>query len=147
VAAVLWSGVPDGGMEEASEEIGQKAGGGEAMSGRLSEIKAKCEQYLGYQGESVGMSEVHAVLSFIHGRTIEAIAEVERLQDLVDGNESYRQECIESMDRKQTEVDRLEGVASERRQRIRDGWNVDFDRETGHELWVLDDPPLVGEKQ
>ncbi len=46
-----------------------------------------------------------------------------------------------------SEIDRLEGVASERRQRIRDGWNVEFDRETGHELWVLDDPPLVGEKQ
>ena len=50
------------------------------MTERLAEIKAKCEQYLGYQGESVGMSEVHAVLSFIHGRTVEAIAEVERLE-------------------------------------------------------------------
>ncbi len=50
------------------------------MTERLAEIKAKCEQYLGYQGESVGMSEVHAVLSFIHGRTVEAIAEIERLE-------------------------------------------------------------------
>ncbi len=50
------------------------------MTERLAEIKAKCEQYLGYQGESVGMSEVHAVLSFIHDRTIEAIAEIERLE-------------------------------------------------------------------
>ena len=50
------------------------------MSDRLAEIKSKCEQYLGYQGESVGISEVHAVLSFIHGRTIEAIAKIERLE-------------------------------------------------------------------
>ncbi len=52
------------------------------------------------------------------------------------------------------EVERLEEViadigkaASERRQRIRDGWSVEFDRETGHELWTLDDPPLAGEKR
>ncbi len=31
---------------------------------------------------------------------------------------------------------------TDRRRRIRAGWNVEFDRETGHELWVLDDPPL-----
>ena len=32
---------------------------------------------------------------------------------------------------------------SQRRQMIRDGWNVEFDRESGHELWVRDDPPLA----
>ena len=55
---------------------------------------------------------------------------------------------------RQCEVERLEEViadiekaASERRQRIRDGWSVEFDRETGHELWMLDDPPLAGEKR
>ena len=40
-------------------------------------------------------------------------AEVERLKDLVDNNAAYRQECIESMDRKQDEIERLEANIKE----------------------------------
>ena len=50
------------------------------MSDPLSEIKAKCEQYMGYHGGSVGMPEVHAILSIIHTRAMDAGAEIDRLK-------------------------------------------------------------------
>lgn len=40
------------------------------------------------------------------------------------------------------QVKELRAAVAERRQRIRDGWNVSFDRESGHELWFIDDPEL-----
>ena len=48
------------------------------MSDRLSEIKAKCEQY--WNEDLIGPTEVHAILEFIHVRAVDAIAEVERLE-------------------------------------------------------------------
>ena len=82
------------------------------MSDQLSEIKSKCEQYLGYQGESVGMSEVHAVLSFIHGRTIEAIAEVERLTELNAASHGAYHLLLDSKDNLLTEIKNLRALCS-----------------------------------
>jgi len=82
------------------------------MSDQLSEIKAKCEQYLGYQGESVGMSEVHAVLSFIHGRTIEAITEVERLTELNDASQLAYHMLLGCRSNLLTEIKNLRALCS-----------------------------------
>ena len=46
------------------------------------------------------------------------------------------------VERLKAQIAGLHKWRSQRRQMIRDGWNVEFDRESGHELWVLDDPPL-----
>ena len=74
------------------------------MADELTEIKAKCEQYMGYHGESVGMAEVHAVLSFIHTRAIGAIAEVERLNGELD---SQRRITGEALHQKNAKIERL----------------------------------------
>ena len=55
------------------------------------------------------------------------------------------EQCMLRLDlltRMEKQLAELHKWQSQRRQRIRDGWNVEFDRETGHELWVMDDPPL-----
>jgi hypothetical protein len=46
------------------------------------------------------------------------------------------------LDEANAKVRELVAEKSARRQKIRDGWNIEFDRETGHEMWVLDEPPL-----
>ena len=77
------------------------------MTDELAEIKAKCEQYMGYHGESVGMAEVHAVLSFIHTRAIGTISEVKRLEALVEASQGayhLKSDALES------EVKRLRAI-------------------------------------
>ena len=44
----------------------------------LAEIKTKCEQY--WNEHRIGSVEVHAILEFIHTRTVDVIAKVERLE-------------------------------------------------------------------
>ena len=74
------------------------------MADELAEIKAKCEQYMGYHGESVGMAEVHAILSFIHTRTIGAIAEVERLEGKYVEAAKLADERRQTLRQKQDEI-------------------------------------------
>ena len=66
------------------------------MTDGLAEIKAKCDQYIGYGDGSIGMPEVHAILAFISTRTVDAIVEVERLEaaagDAGDGGRTLRAE-------------------------------------------------------
>ena len=47
--------------------------------GPLEQIKRKCEQY--WNENHIGVTEVHAMLAFIHVRAAEVKAEVERLKD------------------------------------------------------------------
>ncbi len=86
-----------------------------------------------------------------------AIQEIEQVQAdrLAQGERDLRntKDWATARHTVEMKVERLEAViadiekaASDRRRLIRDGWNVELDRETGRELWVLNDPPLEAGK-
>ena len=72
----------------------------------LAEIKTKCEQY--WNEHRIGSVEVHAILEFIHTRTVDVIAKVERLERVRLQNENLIQHQSLKMDQFAAKVERLE---------------------------------------
>ena len=81
---------------------------------------------------------------------LEALLDEARQSDQIHANfVKMHDDNVALLDDQDAELKRLKAQIvdlhkwrSQRRQMIRDGWSVEFDRESGHELWVLDDPPL-----